>query len=336
MSESKNKIAILILAHKNPRQVCRLIRAMDSQYYDFFIHIDAKCEDLPFKELINRLKLTSKVFFVQNRVKTYFFDFSLIEATCQCMNMAFYYKRYKYYILLSGQDYPIKSKDYIYEKLINNYPMCWIDMYDVEKAVRCGIKWVEHIGYNYVSQNLRRIFLNLLGSRFYFSRYGKCVKLFAVIYDRLRTLLGYSPRRMLKSKTNYKYSAGSHFWMLPDIAVEHVLSCFFCDKLLNNIFRHVAAPEESYFQTTLTTMDDLLVPNAYTQYCSIESEMDNPALRLIKWYEESVKTNGHPAIWRLKDFLFITKAKALFARKFDDTIDSKILDRLDEYISCNL
>lgn len=55
--------------------------------------------------------------------------------------------------------------------------------------------------------------------------------------------------------------------------------------------------------------------------------MDNPALRLIKWYENGVHTSGHPADWQPSDFSTIANANALFARKFSG--EKQILDLID-------
>ena len=222
-----DKIAILILGHKNPNQLSKLVSSLANSHFDFYIHIDKKVDILPFQKSLENLK-DMNISFVKDRIKTYFFDFSLVEATCKCAAMAYKSGNYKYYILLSGQDYPIKSKDYIYGYLIKNYPMCWIDMYGVDEAAFHGVNWVKNIGYFYTSQHLRKIILNIVGNKFYFSKYGKLVKLFAVIYDRIMTLIKGAPRDWLKS-TQYTYSAGSHFWILPDIAIEHILNNYFYD-----------------------------------------------------------------------------------------------------------
>lgn len=322
-----DKIAILILGHKNPNQLSKLVSSLANSHFDFYIHIDKKVDILPFQKSLENLK-DMNFSFVKDRIKTYFFDFSLVEATCKCAAMAYKSGNYKYYILLSGQDYPIKSKDYIYGYLIKNYPMCWIDMYGVDEAAFHGVNWVKNIGYFYTSQHLRKIILNIVGNKFYFSKYGKLVKLFAVIYDRIMTLIKGAPRDWLKS-TQYTYSAGSHFWILPDIAIEHILNNYFYDINLKKIFSHIGAPEESYFQTSLSTMKDLLLPDEFSQFESSEKEMDNPALRLIKWYSNGVKTNGHPDIWKITDKDFIDNANALFARKFDMNVDVSILNYLD-------
>lgn len=323
------KIAILILGHKLPNQMARLIKRLDDERFDIFIHIDAKVSIQPFKESIMGCCVQSKIYFVEDRIRTYFFDYSLIEATCRCAELATKTNEYRYFILLTGQDFPIKSNDFIYNKLTTEYPTCWIDMYSVEEAERHGVKWTKKIGHTYNSQRTRRWLLNIVGAKFYYSVKGKSIRLFAVIYDKIRTMLGNIPRQKLKNSP-YTYSAGSHFWMLPDIAISHILDNFKHDKQLTKIFCHIAAPEESYFQTSLSTLAGLVLPDELIQFTGPQNEMDNPALRLIKWYENGIKTNGHPAIWKMKDFPFIMQSKALFARKFDESIDNEIIKRLEE------
>ena len=325
-----DKIAILILCHKNPRQLSQLVSAIDDNRFDIYIHVDAKSNERPFKETIIGQTSKSNVYFVKKRTKTFFFDFSLIEATYNCIETAIEHDNYKYYILLTGQDYPIKSNNYIYDKLINNYPICWIDMYSVEEAKLHNVKWVENIGYRRVSQKIRRFLSQFFGNRLYYSTGGKPIRAIAVAYDILYTFFSGSPRKKI-SNTTYTYSAGSHFWMLPDIAIKHLLSCYKNDTKLNNIFHNIGAPEESYFQTALSSMPNLQLPDEYIQFTSHEHEMDNPALRLIKWYENGAKTNGHPGIWKSEDIKFILSANALFARKFDMRIDQTIIQEIDTY-----
>lgn len=120
----------------------------------------------------------------------------------------------------------------------------------------------------------------MVGNKFYFSPYGKLIKIFAVSYDYVMSRLRKSPRQIIE-QLGYIYSAGSHFWMLPDIAIKHLIEIYKKDTTLNDVFRHAAAPEESYFQTSLSSFHKAIIPNPYTQMESIENEMDNPALRLI-------------------------------------------------------
>ena len=48
------KIAHLILTHKNPKQLERLLNALQHDAFDFFIHVDRKTDIEPFKFLESR------------------------------------------------------------------------------------------------------------------------------------------------------------------------------------------------------------------------------------------------------------------------------------------
>ena len=322
------KIAILFLVHKSPEQLSRLLRHLDDERFDFYIHVDAKSDINDFLPIESQVR-SSQIHWIKNRVKTYFNDFSLVEATYSAMKDAFTVGEYLYYILLTGQDYPIKSNDTIYRELLESYPISFIDMYGVDEACSAGVEWVERIGYNYFSQSLRKWLLNLVGNKFYYSKKGRIIKVIPKAYDKIMTILHNSPRKEIQ-QLGYKYSAGSHFWILPDVSVRLIIDRYEYDKKINRIFHHIAAPEESYFQTILSSLPSLQLPKGMLeQFGNADKEMDNPALRLIKWYENGVHTNGHPAIWTIDDKQTIDNAKALFARKFDVSIDSKILDYLD-------
>lgn len=326
------KIALLFLVHKFPNQFLHLLNHLDDRRFDFYIHVDAKSDISQFLPAECQIK-RSHVHWIKKRVKTYFNDFSLIESTYNLINAAYTEEEYMYYVLLTGQDYPIKNNDYIFKKLYESYPTAYIDMYGVNEAYSNGIKWVNNIGHSYFSQSIRKKLQYILGNKHYKSSYGQVAKILPKAYDLLMTRLRYSPRKQIE-KTRYTYSAGSHFWILPDVAIKHIINVFEHDTNINNIFHHIAAPEESYFQTVLSSMNGLQLPkDMLAQFKDKNKEMDNPALRLIKWYEKEKHTNGHPAIWNIDDISIIDKAEALFARKFDMSIDSQIIDYLDKKLT---
>lgn len=319
-----NKIAILVLAHKNREQLTKLIREFDDLRFDVFVHIDAKSHmrmDVPIMK-------NSFCYILKRKecVPTYLNDFSLVDASINLIKAAQKKDRYAYYVLLTGQDYPIKSNDIIYETLMNSYPTCWIDSYGLDDAYKHGMMWVENVGHKRFSQRARRLAQKIVGAKFYYSHYGKIVKIPIIALDVLSNMFMPSPRKLV-IKNEFTYSAGSHFWMLPDLAVNHIISVYDNNEKLSYVFKHSSAPEETYFQTALSTMPKAKIPDPYVQLDSIEKEMDNPALRLIKWYENGKKTSGHPATWTISDFDVIMKAKALFARKFEENSDIiKIID----------
>src|SRR5437016_5458326 len=108
------KIAHLILAHKNPKQLERLIKALDHPSFDFYLHIDKKTDVGPFLYLINN----TNVFLVRNRAKIYWAGYGTIQATLNGLREILP-KTYAYINVISAQDFPIKPAGYIYQYLMD-------------------------------------------------------------------------------------------------------------------------------------------------------------------------------------------------------------------------
>jgi hypothetical protein len=103
------KIAHLILAHKNPQQLERLLNALSHPDFDFYIHIDKKTNADPFIYLTNK----KNVYLVNNRTKIYWAGYGTIQATLNGFREIIP-KGYDYINVISAQDFPLKSADYIY------------------------------------------------------------------------------------------------------------------------------------------------------------------------------------------------------------------------------
>jgi hypothetical protein len=107
------KIAHLILTHKNPQQLERLVKALQHEQFDFYIHIDKKSDIQPFTYLAAQ----PNVFFIQNRTKIYWAGWGTIQATINGFEEILP-KKYDYINVISGQDFPLKSADHIYRYLL--------------------------------------------------------------------------------------------------------------------------------------------------------------------------------------------------------------------------
>jgi hypothetical protein len=104
------KIAFLILAHKNPLQLKRLIRALDHEAFDFYIHLDAKVNIQPFREVLQ----APNIFFVCKRVNVQWAAYSLVQAQLNGIEEIVETGRYRYLNVLSAQDFPLRSAEDIY------------------------------------------------------------------------------------------------------------------------------------------------------------------------------------------------------------------------------
>lgn len=105
------KIAHLILAHKNPAQLERLLKAMAHPSFHFYIHVDKKADISAFQPLFDN----QTVFAVQNRTKVYWADYGTIQATINGWEEIIPKKEYDYVNVISAQDFPLKPAGYIHQ-----------------------------------------------------------------------------------------------------------------------------------------------------------------------------------------------------------------------------
>ncbi len=103
------KIAHLILTHKNPKQLERLIDALNYPGFDFYVHIDKKSDITPFEYLARK----NNVIFIKNRTKIYWAGYGTIQATLNGFLEILPAKEYDYINVISGQDFPLKPAAYI-------------------------------------------------------------------------------------------------------------------------------------------------------------------------------------------------------------------------------
>lgn len=104
------KIAHLILAHKNPQQLERMIRAMDHPAFDFYIHIDGKTDAAPFQYLFDN----RRIFPVRKRTKVYWAGYGTIQATINGFEEMID-KDYDYINVMSAQDFPLRPAEELYQ-----------------------------------------------------------------------------------------------------------------------------------------------------------------------------------------------------------------------------
>jgi hypothetical protein len=104
------KIAHLVLTHKNPRQLERLLNSMDHPGFDFYLHIDGKADIRPFYYLADR----PNVFFIKKRTPVYWAGFGTIQATLNGFAEIIPKNRYDYVNVISGQDFPLRSPEFIF------------------------------------------------------------------------------------------------------------------------------------------------------------------------------------------------------------------------------
>jgi len=104
------RIAHIIMAHKAPKQLARLIENLNHPQFDFYIHIDSKIPMDSFKYLSD----IPNVYFIKNRKNCNWGGNSLLIGIISALDEVLSQnKHYDFLNLLSGQDYPIATPDQI-------------------------------------------------------------------------------------------------------------------------------------------------------------------------------------------------------------------------------
>jgi len=107
--DSNVNLAYIILAHKLPEQLVRLVRRLDSENATFFIHIDSNAARRDYSVARHGLAGLGNVHFLDRTVSSWA-TFGHVRATI--MGIREVLARgipFDFAVLLTGQDYPLKS-----------------------------------------------------------------------------------------------------------------------------------------------------------------------------------------------------------------------------------
>src|SRR5882762_9255924 len=121
------RIACIIMAHKEPQQIERLIKKFALLPFDFYIHIDKKINREPF----NYLAGLPQVYLIKKRIRvkwaSYNFFYAEIQSFKEILACGI---QYDFISMMSGQDYPIKPPSVIFRFLEKNIGRNFISFED--------------------------------------------------------------------------------------------------------------------------------------------------------------------------------------------------------------
>lgn len=299
----------LILAHKNPLQLGRMIERLDDGASKFFIHLDAKTPIEPFTTCLEG----GHIRFIELRERCVWGDFSIVRATIHLMEAAS--KEQGVFILMSGQDYPIQSQGYINDFLQCNKEFDFIEIEPLEE------KWKpkmvkDKLEHYHILHSEERGNSNCYAPFRHCSVFQKVRTLMHLLKGRLSMknfkLLCSLPKRVAPFERQY---AGSQFWAFSERTFYAVLNYIREHKAaLEGYYKYTSSPDEIYFHSVLM---DLVAKDSTIK------------LKEQITYVNYFRKNN---VFITEDFDKLTSAKGkIFARKFDTDIDIEILNKLDSY-----
>jgi hypothetical protein len=219
----KMKIAYLFFAYKNPRLIQKTIQHLSCDDSGFFVHIDAKCDLAGFAAIKG-----DNIFFTNTRLPVYWGEFSGVRAIQLLMQQALAQAHaYDYLVLLSGSEFPLKSRDYIHSFFEANRGTEFISMVKMP-SVEAG-KPISRINTLRVQsrQPVRRLFFRILAR------------------------VGFAQRDYRKYLGNLEPYSGHTWWALTRQASEYILDFDRSNPHVAGFFENTFAPEEMFFHTIL-------------------------------------------------------------------------------------
>lgn len=286
-------IAFLILCHKNPDQINVLIRKLSP--YNIFIHIDKKNYDEISDKLIKDTNV--KILPKENCYSIDWGSNEMVRATLELIKCALNSTHnFLHFCLLSGQDLPLidlGNLDKVLDKDTN-----YIDIIDQSNPEYNRYLKLYEIPYpSWMSAN--KIF-NKIIKRIYMLITGGFKNTFK-IFKRKKPMKG-------------EFYFGSQWWILNRGFVLYLIDFIEDNNYFLSYFDKCIIPDECFFQTIIKN-------SKYNKNIS-------NSLTYVNWNggRRSPDTFKITDISKLKNL----KKNYLFARKFDESVDAKIIEIVKE------
>lgn len=286
------KIAYLILVHKNPKQVARLVNRLNVDNAIFSIHVDFKANLEDFKNQILEANPGSNIQFLNKRFKPKWGGFNTIRAAVELINSVLKYNPDSI-VYLSGQDYPIMTNTNIEKYLVENAGNALIEYEPSSLDLKEPNSTNRYYFCDYVNYNPKGLFN------------AKEVPLLARILTKIL------PRR--KFIKGVKPFIGRQWFILPLDIAKFVVEEYKRNKALSNFYRFTIHSAEMYFQTLLLNSK---YADRVTNLRTIFADYNAP----------------NPILWRAENIERLKNQPMPLARKFDTSVDEKILDLIDQEI----
>ncbi|MEN9963763.1 MAG: hypothetical protein RL582_858 [Bacteroidota bacterium] len=295
------KIAFIILAYKNPRQLRWLIESLNHENHFFFIHVDQRQNIQPFEKELNLMNGINWTF--TERYNSFWGSYSCVKAVIEAMKMAKEKLDFDYYIHLSGQDFPVVTPNELQRKLAEVHPASYFFNFPFNEG-----KWD-----NKGKDRLETI---------HFFRNSTRVAITKKTKNPLYAFLHLLWRKAVVEGFDQKqtYYGCEFYFMFHKDALERLLENQRKFRLLHYRLTFTVIPEEVYISTMLMAGKE-----------NDKIKIMNDTGRYIKWDP----VGSSPKTLDEKDFDAISQGEYLFARKFDFEGNEIFLKTLSNFIQIN-
>ena len=296
------KHAFLIMAHTNYPLVARLLKKLDHENNNIYLHIDAKSTLTEEDKTLLLGSCTKSTVKFTPRYSVNWGAYSQINIEMRMLEFASADQN-DYYHFLSGVDFPIKPMAYIHEFFENHK----------------GTEFVHFCSDEFNASQKKRF-------SYYHFLQEKCGRQHNIyMYIKFGLLLLQKILRVDRTRKfkEYEYKGGSNW-----VSVTHDFVCYLLGKqdLIKKMFRDSACCDEFFLQTVLYNS-----PYKEKIYNLSSDDTAVTNLRFIDW-ERGDKAAGSPYTFKADDFHTLLASENLFCRKVGNATDAQtaLLEKLEE------
>ncbi len=289
------KHAYLIIAHNNFELLKNLIELLSDPRNDIFLHLDKKSDRILFR---NTMGDTINIVETVEPVSVVWGGYSQIVSEMRLIEAAVNKDHYDYLHLISGVDLPIKSQGYIHDFFERHKGKEFI-YFDQDGGRDSAI---ERTRYYYPFQDI-------IGRK-------KSGLLFGV----QRYVLAIQRRLGLKRNSELeKYAGkGSNWFSITGDFAEYVAKK---KDFIKKHFNYTRCADEVFLHMLFKMSG--FCDRRFTEKLS-DDEIFYTNMRCFDW------KRGNPYVFKNEDLPMLVKSPYLFARKFDEEINIKLLKELIE------
>ena len=282
------KHAYLIIANNDDLSFQTLIKMLDHEENDLFIHFDAKERSFTkqrMEELVQSAK-KSGIFFT-DRIKANWGSYSLVKCELILLEKATETRRYDYYHLLSGKDLPIQTHHDIQRffsdnkgyQFVGTGPLKDDGKYHDSERIKYYHFFQERIGRN--------------GNKIWRKAGRVAIK--------IQKILG------IDRKRETEFMRGPQWFSITHDLARYILEQ---KPRIEKLFRYSFCADELFVQTIIhgTHFEKDIYPKG--------------TMRCTDW------NRGNPYTWREEDFDTLKEDERIFARKFDASVDKGIINKV--------
>lgn len=292
------KTAYLILVHRYPQQFKRLFRAIYTPANHYLIHVDKRGGVGLQAEIRDFLSSFSNAHLLESQ-NVVWGGYSMVDVELRGIKELLKISaEWDFFINLSGQDFPLRSQVFIQDFLSQNERTDFIQILDQAKERPDTMNRVEN----------------------YF----------------IETDNGFSgtPYKRLYFPDVTPYIGGQ--WMILSRKCCEFICCSGEVEKLKSFYQNTLIPDEGFFQTVImnTSYSGTIVNDDKRAIIWIPDEsIKLPPKTFTANDTKSLIASGsiklRPKTFMANDTEFLLASDALFARKFDETVDSTIFDILE-------